>query len=261
MPAQSAMTEGIMPVLWRSATLGAGLLAVSAGLPVHADGGGGFEGNDIKHVLLISIDGMHALDFINCAQGISGVNHGAPYCPTLAELAETGVNYLEASASQPSDSFPGLMALVSGGSPRTVGAFYDVAYDRSLDPPATTTGNGVAGAPGLCTSGAPPTGTTTECEEGIDIDQSLLNGGAPGAPLAGGVIASIDRNKLPRDPAHGCAPVYPWNFVRANTILAWCTRLTAIPPGPTSIRPTRRSRAPATGRTSTITTRRKSTRM
>jgi hypothetical protein len=133
MPAQSAMTEGIMPVLWRSATLGAGLLAVSAGLPVYADGGGGFEGNDIKHVLLISIDGMHALDFINCAQGISGVNHGAPYCPNLAELAETGVNYLEASASQPSDSFPGLMALVSGGSPRTVGAFYDVAYDRSLD--------------------------------------------------------------------------------------------------------------------------------
>jgi predicted AlkP superfamily pyrophosphatase or phosphodiesterase len=95
----------------------------------------------IRHVLLIFIDGMHALDFINCAQGISGVNGGAPYCPNLAELAETGVNYLEAATSEPSDSFPGLMALVSGGSPRTVGAFYDVAYDRSLDPPATTTGN------------------------------------------------------------------------------------------------------------------------
>ena len=101
------------------------------------------------------------------------------------------------------------MALVSGGSPRTVGAFYDVAYDRSLDPPTTTTGNGVAGAPGLCTPGAPPTGTTTEYEEGIDIDQSLLNGGAPGASLSDGGIASIDQNKLPRDPAHGCAPVYP----------------------------------------------------
>jgi len=108
------------------------------------------------------------------------------------------------------------MALVSGGSPRTVGAFYDVAYDRSLDPPATTTGNGVAGAPGLCTSGAPPMGTTTEFDEGIDINKLLLNGGAP-AGVDGG-IASIDPNKLERDPAHNCAPVYPWNFVRTNTI-------------------------------------------
>ncbi|HEX3524630.1 MAG TPA: alkaline phosphatase family protein [Stellaceae bacterium] len=196
------------------AALGAGLLAASAGSPVHADSQDGKGG--IKHVLLISIDGMHALDFINCAQGISGVNGGAPYCPNLAGLAETGVNYLEAATSEPSDSFPGLMALVSGGSPRTVGAFYDVAYDRSLDPPATTTGNGVFGAPGLCTSGAPPMGTRTEFDEGIDIDQTLLNGGAP-AGMDGGV-ASIDPKKLERDPAHGCAPVYPWNFVRTNTI-------------------------------------------
>jgi hypothetical protein len=207
-----------MRKLLEGAAVGAGLLAASVGLPAHADGDAGFGGNGIKRVLLISIDGMHAVDFINCSQGISGVNDGKPYCPSLAELAGTGVNYLEASASKPSDSFPGLMALVSGGSPRTVGAFYDVAYDRSLDPPATTTGNGVAGAPGLCTPGAPPTGTTTEYEEGIDIDQSLLNGGAPGASLSDGGIASIDKNKLPRDPAHGCAPVYPWNFVRANTI-------------------------------------------
>jgi hypothetical protein len=205
-----------MPMLWRSMALGAGVLAASAGLPAHADGDWGFGGDGIKRVLLISIDGMHALDFINCAEGISGVNGGAPYCPNLAELAETGVNYLDTSTSKPSDSFPGLMALVSGGSPRTVGAFYDVAYDRSLDPPATTTGNGVAGAPGLCTPGAPPTGTTTEFDEGIDIDQSQLNGGAP-AGMDGG-IASIDPNKLERDPAQACAPVYPWNFVRTNTI-------------------------------------------
>ena len=203
-----------MPMLWRSAVLSAGLLAIPAGLPAHADGG--FGGNDIRHVLLISIDGMHALDFINCAQGVSGVNGGAPYCPNLAALAQTGVNYLEAAASEPSDSFPGLMALVSGGSPRTVGAFYDVAYDRSLDPPATTTGNGVAGAPNLCTSGAPPMGTRTEYDEGIDIDQTLLNGGAP-VGVDGG-IASIDPMRLERDPAHNCNPVYPWNFVRTNTI-------------------------------------------
>ena len=171
---------------------------------------------DIRNVLLISIDGMHALDFLNCSKGISGINGGAPYCPRLAELAQTGVNYLETSTSKPSDSFPGLMALVTGGSPRSVGAFYDVAYDRSLDPPATTTGNGVAGAPGLCTAGAPPTGSTTEFDEGIDINKLLLNGGAP-AGVDGG-RASIDPAKLDRDPAQGCAPIYPWNFVRTNTI-------------------------------------------
>ena len=191
-------------------------MAVSAGLPAHADGDRGFGGSGIKRVLLISIDGMHALDFINCTVGINGVNGSAPYCPNLAELAETGLNYLDTSTSKPSDSFPGLMALVSGGSPRTVGAFYDVAYDRSLDPPAMTTGNGVAGAPGLCTPGTPPTGTTTEFDEGIDIDKTLLNGGAP-AGVSGG-IESIDTKKLTRDPTHGCAPVYPWNFVRTNTI-------------------------------------------
>ena len=204
-----------MPMLWRSTVLAAGLLAVSAGLPALADGGGDNGGNGIKRVLLISIDGMHALDFINCAGGISGVNGGAPYCPNLAELKETGVNYLDTSTSKPSDSFPGLMALVTGGSPRTVGAFYDVAYDRSLDPPATTTGNGVMGAPGLCTPNTPPTGTTTEFDEGIDIDQTKLNGGAT---TGDGGVASIDPNKLERDPANQCAPVLPWNFVRTNTI-------------------------------------------
>jgi hypothetical protein len=181
------------------------------GSPVRAD-----DRVDIRHVLLISIDGMHALDFINCSNGISGVNGGAPYCPRLAKLAQTGVNYLDTSTSKPSDSFPGLMALMTGGSPRSVGAFYDVAYDRSLDPPATTTGNGVAGAPGLCQAGTRATGTTTEFDEGIDINQLLLNGGAP-AGVDGG-RASIDPKKLPRDPAHGCAPVFPWNFVRTNTI-------------------------------------------
>ncbi len=171
--------------------------------------------SNIRRVLLISIDGMHALDYINCANGISGVNGGQPYCPNLAALKGAGVNYLQASTSKPSDSFPGLMALVSGGSPRTVGAFYDVAYDRSLDPPATTTGNGVAGNPGACVSNTAPTGTTTEFDEGIDLDKTKLNGGAASGD---GGIESIDPNKLERDPSKNCAPVYPWNFVRTNTI-------------------------------------------
>jgi hypothetical protein len=190
------------------------LKKIALGMLAGAAFGATAKAADVDHVLLISIDGMHALDYINCASGVSGVNGGQPYCPHLAALRATGLNYLDASTSKPSDSFPGLMAMVSGGSPRSVGAFYDVAYDRSLDAPATTTGNGVAGSPNACIPGAAPTGTTTEFDEGIDLDQSKLNGGGTGD----GGIASIDPHKLPRDPARGCAPVYPWNFVRTNTI-------------------------------------------
>lgn len=173
------------------------------------DGGGRHA---IRHVLLISIDGMHAGDFLNCSTGISGVNGGKPYCPSLAALGQTGVNYLNTSTSKPSDSFPGLMALMTGGSPRTVGAFYDDAYDRVLAPPTITTGNGLAG--GTCTQGI-PNGTTTEFDEGIDLNQALLNGGSTSGD---GGINSIDPQKLIRDPNNSCAPVYPWNFVRTNTI-------------------------------------------
>src|SRR5579864_4620465 len=172
----------------------------------------------IKRVLLISVDGMHAVDFLNCANGISGANNGEPYCPHLAALAKHGINYVAASTSKPSDSFPGLTAIITGGSPALTGVYYDVAYSRNLQGPATTTGNGNAAGP--CTPGQVPTGYTTEYEEGIDIDQAQVNGGAPGAALTDGTIASIDPKKLPRDPAKGCAPVWPWQFVRANSIFS-----------------------------------------
>ncbi len=175
-----------------------------------------WDRSSVKHVLLISIDGMHAVDFQNCAHGISTVNDGVPYCPNLAALDTTGVNYTAASTSKPSDSFPGLMTIVSGATPRTLGVYYDVAYDRSLDGPAVTTGNGNLAGP--CTAGHAPTGYATEYEEGIDIDQTKLNGGAPGASLTDGGIASLDPTKIDRDPKNGCSPVMPWDFVRTNTI-------------------------------------------
>src|SRR5580700_11135365 len=172
----------------------------------------------IKRVLLISVDGMHAVDFTNCANGISTVNNGAPYCPAMASLGKTGVNYVAASTSKPSHSFPGLTAIVTGGSPALTGVYYDVAYSRNLDGPKVQTGNG--NGPGPCTPGAAPTGFTTEYEEGIDIDKTKLNGGAPGASLTDGGIASIDPNKLPQDPANGCNGVLPWQFVRTNSIFS-----------------------------------------
>jgi hypothetical protein len=192
------------------------LAAALATAAVAQSGDHGWTESGIRHVLLISIDGMHAVDFLNCSNGVAGVNDGNPYCPNLAALGTTGVNYVGASTSKPSDSFPGLMTIVTGATPRTMGIYYDVAYDRSLDGPATTTGNGNPAAP--CTPNAAPTGYTTEYEEGIDKNQTLVNGGAPGAGLTDGGVASIDTTKLDRNPAAGCAPVLPWNFVRTNTI-------------------------------------------
>jgi hypothetical protein len=164
----------------------------------------------IKHVLLLSIDGMHAVDYYNCARGIAGANGGDPYCPNLAALSKSGINYVAASAPKPSDSAPGLMALVTGGTPKTTGIYYDVAFDRSLDGPQITTGTGLAAAP--CTPYVAPTGTTTDNDQGIDIDDTQLNGGADAT------AAAIDPRKLSRNPAAGCAVVYPWNFLRTNTI-------------------------------------------
>jgi hypothetical protein len=176
------------------------------------------EGHRIKHVLLISIDGMHAVDYENCVASNT--------CPTLAALGKTGVNYTRTTTSRPSDSFPGLMALVTGGSPRTVGAYYDVAYDRVLAPPLVTTGNGLPGtsdphnSPALapCVPGK-IYGTQTEYEEGDEFNQLLLNGGNPqAANVADGGVPGINPDRLIRDPFNNCKPVYPWNFVRTNTI-------------------------------------------
>jgi type I phosphodiesterase/nucleotide pyrophosphatase len=161
----------------------------------------------IRHVLLISIDGMHAVDYANCVASNT--------CPHLAELGETGVTYTRTTTSRPSDSFPGLMALVTGGTPRTVGAFYDVAYDRVLAPPKIATGNGLPA--GNCNEGV-INGTQTEYEEGDEIDQTKLNGGFPGYSTTDGGIKSINPDRLVRDPFNECKPVYPWNFVRTNTI-------------------------------------------
>ena len=89
--------------------------------------------------------------------------------------------------------------------------FYDVAYDRSLAPLSTTQVMAPRAAP---VRPACSMGRRQSTEEGIDINQALLNGGGKGD----GDVSSIDPTKLPRDPANNCDPVYPWNFVRTNTI-------------------------------------------
>lgn len=183
----------------------AGLAAPAFSQPDH----GRFDGrNGIQRVLLISIDGMHAVDYENCVNG--------GYCPNLASLGRHGVNYPRASTTKPSDSFPGLVALMTGASPKTAGVFYDVAYDRVLAPPSLATSYGVG--PGICTAGK-PNGTTTEFDEAIEFDYTKLNGGNPIYATIDGGVLGIDPARLPRDPYHGCQPLFPWNFVRVNTIL------------------------------------------
>jgi len=169
------------------------------------------KGRKVKHVLLISIDGMHAVDYENCV--------ASKTCPHLAALGKTGVNYTRTTTSRPSDSFPGLLALVTGGSPRTVGGFYDVAYDRVLAPPKIATGNGLPA--GTCNLNV-INGTQTEYEEGDELDQTQLNGRPAPAKsaldLIDGNVTSINPDRLVRDPFNNCQPVYPWNFIRTNTI-------------------------------------------
>lgn len=138
----------------------------------------------IKQVLLISIDGLHALDLSNFV-----ASH-----PTsaLAQLARQGTTFSDASTSKPSDSYPGLLAMVTGGSPRSTGVFYDDSYDRLLSPPGSD-----------CST----RGTEVVFDESIDRDLTRLDAGG-----------GIDPAALPRDGAHGCTPVYPHQFLRVNTI-------------------------------------------
>src|SRR5215472_16991618 len=73
--------------------------------------------NHIQHVLLLSIDGMHEQDLARYVQ----LNPNS----ALAHLTNLGTTYTDASTSKPSDSFPGLLSMVTGGSPRSTGVFYD----------------------------------------------------------------------------------------------------------------------------------------
>jgi Type I phosphodiesterase / nucleotide pyrophosphatase len=138
-------------------------LVMGSATMVHADESDGSDRG--RHVLLLSIDGMHAVDLQNCSR--------ANTCPNMAALAKSGITYRRTSTSKPSDSFPGLMSIVTGASPALMGVWYDVAYDRVLAPPAADTGNGLLH--GDCVQGI-VNGTRTEYEEGVDINQKSLNG-------------------------------------------------------------------------------------
>jgi|HubBroStandDraft_6_1064221.scaffolds.fasta_scaffold10697_1 Type I phosphodiesterase / nucleotide pyrophosphatase len=184
-----------IPKAMMSSVLAASLLM--SPLQVSAAGNGNSSSTQsVKHVLLISVDGLHALDLANYVN--------AHQDSTLAKLSRSGITYTNASTSTPSDSFPGLAALVTGGSPITAGLWYDVTYNRALSPPATTTSLPITGGPNLCPN---VVGTAMAYDESIDIDLTKLNGGG-----------GINPHFLPRDPNDGCKPVFPHEYLRVNTI-------------------------------------------
>jgi Type I phosphodiesterase / nucleotide pyrophosphatase len=139
-----------------------------------------------RRVLLISVDGLHELDL---AKWIAG--HPTS---TLAKLAGSGVNYTAAHTPTPSDSFPGLLALITGGTPISTGVFYDDSYDRTLY------------APGSKCVGSP--GTEIVFDESVEYDDSKL--------FSGG----IDAANLPyaKDANGNCKVVYPHDFLKVNTL-------------------------------------------
>jgi len=87
--------------LGKAAAIAAALVFVFRG-GLHAQEGD----RDIRHVLLISVDGLHALDVANYV--------AAHPDSALAELSGHAVTYSNARTPANSDSFPGLLALVTG---------------------------------------------------------------------------------------------------------------------------------------------------
>jgi hypothetical protein len=166
------------------------------GLQAQADSDDGLLGSHhrVKHVLLISVDGLHALDLSNYV-----ATHPDS---SLAELSRHGVTYTNNATSSPSDSFPGLASLVTGGSPVTTGLWYDDTYNRVLSPPAQTDGLGNPG--GSCPG---KIGTNVAWDEAVDVDLTRLDGGG-----------GLNQKFLVRDPKNDCRTILPHEYLRVNTI-------------------------------------------
>ena len=181
-----------MPTRITAAAVGIALLAGAAA--AQADDDSFMHGHHVRHVLLISVDGLHALDLANYVASHKD--------STLAALSSHGVTYTNNSTSTPSDSFPGLASLVTGGSPTTTGFWYDDTYNRALSPPAMPDGLGNPG--GACPG---QVGTNVAWDEAVDKDLTRLDGGG-----------GLNPQFLVRDPRNGCRTLLPHEYLRVNTI-------------------------------------------
>ena len=170
-----------------TATLADETQAVTTNDGAAADHARSHDGHAFKHVLLLSIDGLHQQDLVSF---IASNPHSA-----LAKLGKRGIRYdsafvnrLDGTPTNPSDSFPGLLALATGGSSPTHGGWYDVSYARDLF--AYSADAPCAGAPG----------TAVTYDESVDADDTHLWGSATDdTPTHRVTVARsrIDVTKLP----------------------------------------------------------------
>ncbi|MDX2661072.1 alkaline phosphatase family protein [Streptomyces stelliscabiei] len=157
-----------------------------------------------KHVLLISVDGLHQSDL---AWYVSRHPNSA-----LARLVGGGVEYTHARTTTPSDSFPGMVAQATGGGPGTTGVYYDDTYNAALLPAGTTS----------CKAVKP--GAEVDLTEDLDKNPASIDAGQglTGLPdsilsMTGNPASLINASKLPVDPKT-CKPVYPHTYLKVNTV-------------------------------------------
>jgi hypothetical protein len=185
-------------------------VAVAMCLPLAAMAAPSDEHPVARHVVLISVDGLHQSDLDTYV--------GSHPHSTLAALVNAGASYANARTPFPSDSFPGLTALVTGGNPRSTGVYYDDSWNRRLLPPGTTD----------CAHATP--GTEVTYFEALDLDPLSIDAGAGVGDLStaaairsniykmpGHAADLINPALLPVDPAT-CKGVYPHEYLRVNTV-------------------------------------------
>ena len=167
--------------------------------------------HEIKHVLLISVDGLHQSDL----QWYVANHPGSE----LAKLANGGAQYQNANTPIPSDSFPGMVGQVTGGNPRTTGVYYDAEYNHNLLPAGTTS---CAGKP----LGAEVNYFEVVAKDPLSIDSGAGLSGLPGHPGQNDGIMQltgepqktlIDPKTLPVDPKT-CTPIYSHEYLKVNTV-------------------------------------------
>ncbi len=179
-----------------------------------------------RHVLLLSVDGMHASD-------LSWYTAAHPRS-ALARLVAYGVEYTNARTTFPSDSFPGMVAQVTGATPAASGILYDDTFDHARFPAGTTDCSGaVPGAEVADTEGADRSQSPITLDAGQGLGGSALTALprntlaqtlAAGPALTRSILTMtpdpqslLDPAALPVDPAT-CLPVYPHSALKVNTV-------------------------------------------
>jgi hypothetical protein len=194
---------------WKAAAIGGvviGVLATTSPLAGLANAAPTATGS---HVLLISVDGLHASDLATCESNAAANLPGG--CPTLAQLAGYGTTYTQAHTSEPSDSAPGTMALLTGGDPKLTGVFYDDSYDRTMYTPAAQEPSGIQNCTG-------PAGAETMYAENVDVGAPTASNPSGTRPI---MNARLDPTQFPYAVQQGkCQPVTPNNFLRTNSVFS-----------------------------------------